>query len=298
MARKIEVGFDPDGIRVSLDRLMPLRKIGYESETNEKHKCIAASIRELGVIEPLIIYPQRGAAKQFIILDGNIRYAILKEMKKPDAFCLVATDDEAYTYNHKVSVVSPIQEHLMILKAIEHGVSEERIAATLNVDVAAIRKKRSLLDGICPEAVKLLKDRRVSVGALRELRRVLPIRQVEMAELMCDMNCYSAPYAESIYHATPEEQRLPEYRTKKDDGVTEEDRGRMRREMQNLQRELKLVEETHSENVLNLVVVGRYVQALLENARVLKYLYAKHPEIIREFQKIIEAPELAGGDPS
>jgi hypothetical protein len=39
----------------------------------------------------------------------------------------------------------------MILKAIERGVLEERIAKALNVDVGSIKRKRRLLDGICPD---------------------------------------------------------------------------------------------------------------------------------------------------
>jgi hypothetical protein len=35
----------------------------------------------------------------------------------------VSTDDEAFTYNKRISRIAPIQEHRMILKAIERGVS-------------------------------------------------------------------------------------------------------------------------------------------------------------------------------
>jgi hypothetical protein len=47
--------------------------------------------------------------------------------------CLVSTDDEAFTYNKRVNRIAIIQEHRMILKAIENGVSEARIAKSLNV---------------------------------------------------------------------------------------------------------------------------------------------------------------------
>src|SRR5262249_36554005 len=46
-----------------------------------------------------------------------------------------------------------IQEHFMILRAIKSGVTEERMARSLDVDVQSIRQKRDLLEGICPEAV-------------------------------------------------------------------------------------------------------------------------------------------------
>lgn len=51
--------------------------------------------------------------------------------------CLISTDDEAFTYNKRVNRIAIIQEHKMILKAIEKGVSEERIAKSLNAMSAA-----------------------------------------------------------------------------------------------------------------------------------------------------------------
>jgi hypothetical protein len=33
--------------------------------------------------------------------------------------CLIATDDEGYTYNNRINRLAIIQEHRMILKAIE-----------------------------------------------------------------------------------------------------------------------------------------------------------------------------------
>ena len=86
----------------------------------------------------------------------------LKVIGALSARCLIATDDEGFTYNHKVNRLSVIQEHFMIMRALHNGVLEERIAKTLNVDVAAVRRKRDLLTGVCPEAVELLKDKRIS----------------------------------------------------------------------------------------------------------------------------------------
>lgn len=45
--------------------------------------------------------------------------------------------------------------------AIESGVSEERLARSLNVDVRSITRKRNLLDGICQEAIDLLGNVRI-----------------------------------------------------------------------------------------------------------------------------------------
>ena len=294
MANKVAFAFEPDGIMIPLDQLLPLRKLPAHIKSTEKYKCILASVREVGVIEPLIVFPQKDVPNQYRLLDGGIRLDILKGMGETEAFCLKATEDEAFTYNHKVNRLSPIQEHLMIMKALQNGVSEGRIAAALNVDVAAVRRKRDLLMGICPEAVQLLKDKRVSPAALREVKRVGPIRQIEMAELMISANNYSASYAKCLYAATPEDQKLTTDRPEDEHGLSPEDIARMQRELANVTQDLKLIEETHGDNVLNLVVAVGYLRSLVANSRVVKFLGQHYAAILTEFQKIIEAPELDG----
>jgi hypothetical protein len=170
----------------------------------------------------------------------------------------------------------------------------ERIAAALNVDVAAVRRKRDLLTGICPEAVQLLKDKRVSPAALREVKRVGALRQIEMAELMISANNYSASYAKCLYAATPEEQKLAADRPQDGHGLSPEDIARMQRELANVSQDLKLIEETHGENVLNLVLAVGYLKSLIANSRVVKFLGQHYAAILTEFQKIVEAPELDG----
>src|SRR3546814_16365568 len=80
--------------------------------------------------------------------------------------------------------LATIQEHKMILRAIENGVPEERLARALNVNVGNIRHKRVLLDGICPEAIALLRDKHVPINTFGELKKLKPVRQIEAAESM------------------------------------------------------------------------------------------------------------------
>ena len=113
--------------------------------------------------------------------------------------CRISTDDEAFTYNKRVNRIAIIQEHRMILKAIENGVSEERIARSLNVDVGSIRRRRKLLDGICAEAAELLKEKHIALNTFSELKKLGPIRQIEAAELMVAMNNFSNSYVPASY---------------------------------------------------------------------------------------------------
>jgi len=292
MTKRVKLAFEPEGKVIRLEHLLPLRTVQKSTTKSRKYRRIEASIRQIGVIEPIVVFPQNGRNGRYLIVDGHLRYAVLKDMGEEEVFCLIATDDETFTYNHKVNQIAPIQEHFMIMKALEHGVSEQRIADTLNVDIAAIRKKRDMLDGICPEAVELLKNCTIAPGSLREYRRVLPMRQIEMAELMRAAHNFSAGYAKCLIAATPQEQLVEPEQPKEIDGLRPDDVARIEREMQTVEKDFKLIEESHGKNVLNLVLVVGYVRRLLENAAVVKFLSRQYPDIFAEFEKLAEATDL------
>jgi hypothetical protein len=74
------------------------------------------------------------------------------------------------------------------------------------------------------------------------------------------------------------------------DGLTPEQAAKMQREMEVLQRELKLIEESHGNEVLNLVLARGYLGKLLANARIVRYLGQHHAGILRELQAILKTP--------
>ena len=296
MVNRIRFACESKIIMVLLSQILPVKKLSPGINKTAKYRRIAASVREVGIVEPLVVYPQKNDATQYILLDGHIRLEILREIGQEKVKCLVALDNEGFTYNHKVNPLSAIQEHFMIMEAIRNGVSEERIAKTLDVDVAAIRRKRDLLEGICPEAVQLLKEKRASNGAFREMRKVRPMRQIEMAELMVASNNFSAHYAQCLFAATPTEQLLEPDKPKEIRGASPEDIARIEREMENLNQDFRQIEDSHGRNVLNLVLVVGYLKRLLDNARVGRYLSQHCGEILAEFQKIIETKELRAGE--
>lgn len=295
MTKPVQLACGPEVLEVPLDKILPRRLFDEAIRKAPKYRCIAASVRELGLIEPLIVFPRPDAGGAFMLLDGHIRLMILKKLGAVTAKCLVATDDEGFTYNHKVNRLSPIQEHFMILRALKSGLSEERIARSLDVDVASIRQKRDLLDGICPEAVQLLRDKRATGNALRELRKVQPMRQIQIAELMCAASNFSVGYAKCLVAASPVEHLVDADRGKEVRGLSPEDVSRMEHEMESLGREFKLIEESHGKNVLNLVLVVGYLRKLMDNPRVLRYLAQHQPEIRVEFQKLAEMRSLMDG---
>jgi hypothetical protein len=290
MAKKVSIAFEAQGLVVAVTSILPLKQVKTSIRSTEKYQQVLASVREVGIIEPLIIFPQK--TDTYLLLDGHIRLEVLKEIGETHAHCLIATDDETYTYNKRVSRMATIQEHAMILQATRSGVSEERIAKVLRVDVSSIRQKRDLLNGVCKEAAEILKTKHVSIGVFAVLKKMKPMRQIEVAELLTDTGNFSVPYAKALFAATQPDMLLEPDKHKAVKGLTPEQVAKMEKEMESLQRDLKLVEESHGNQVLNLVLARSYVSKLFENARVTRYLGQHHPEIFRELQVVSENRSL------
>lgn len=288
----ILIAFEDDLIELDLNELIPtkvVRKITYSST---KFKQILSSIKEIGIIEPLVIKREGRSKKKYILLDGHLRRAALKELGLNKVTCILSSDDEAFTYNKYVNRVAAIQEHRMILRAVERGVSEKKIARALNTELASIVRKRDLLKGICPEVAEMLKDKIIGVTVFSILRRLKPFRQIEAVTLMDDAGIYTLAYARALLAATPKEQLIAPDKPKHINGLSTEQMARMEAEMQSLQREYQLIEESYGTDVLNHTLATTYLAALLKNKRIKKYLYQHHGDMLSAFQKMVDDHEL------
>ena len=250
---------------------------------------VVASITEVGLIERLAISPVDRKTGQHVLLDGHIRLLALRELGCTEAACLVATDDESYTYNNRINRLSSVQEHLMMRRAIERGVSPERLSKALCVDITHINKKVALLNGICPEAVDLLKDRQFSYEVTVALRKMKPTRQVEAVELMISANNTTLTYARALVMATAAEMLVNGKAEPKVKGVSQEQVNRMEREMSGLQDQYRTIEQTFGEDMLNLVLAKGYVSKLIDNRSVFRYLERNHGPVLEQLMSLVRA---------
>ena len=288
---KPPLGFVPEPLLLPLSAVLPSRKTPEGLATSRKFKQIIASIEAVGLIEPLSVSkPDRTG--QYILLDGHTRLVALKQLGFEQVPCLVATDDESYTYNNRVNRLSSIQEHLMIRRAVERGVTPERLAKALDLDISHIIKKLNLLDGICPEAAELLRDQTFSANLGAVLRKMKPTRQVECVELMVSANNITVAYAQALVAATPSNMLVGEVKPKKMTGVSADQMAKMEREMGNLQEQFKLAEQSYGQDILNLVLAKGYLAKLMANEAILRHLTKKHPDVLNEFDSIVRMVTL------
>ncbi|PSL17239.1 plasmid partitioning protein RepB C-terminal domain-containing protein [Shimia abyssi] len=292
-SKPINMAFEKELIQLPLEKICPIYALRKETKDTVKYRQVVASIKEVGLVEPLVVVRDQSDPEKYMLLDGHVRLAILSDLGDKDAPCQVSTDDEAFTYNKRISRLATIQEHKMILKALERGVPEERLARALNVNVKSLQDKKRLLDGICPEAAELLKDKQVALTGFQILKKMKPMRQIEAAELMVTMNKYTVNYARSLFAATPASQLKDPKKPNAVKGISRQQLEMMERESANLERELRLVEDTYGSDHLDLVLARGYVSKLITNARVTRYLEMYHSEFLPEFEKITETEALA-----
>jgi hypothetical protein len=289
----VKMGFEDRGISIPLADIRPLHLVSAGVKKSPKYAQIVSSIREVGVIEPPVVARDGTTRGKYLLLDGHLRVEALKDMGETEVVCLISTDDEAFTYNKRVNRLAIVQEHKMILKAVERGVPDERIAKALNIEVRTLQQKKLMLTGICAEVAELLQDKHMALSTFWILRKMMPFRQIEAAELMIAMNTYTATYAKSLLAATPQSQLVESHKPKVIKGLTSDQIALMERESGNLERQFKMVEQSYGTDHLDLVLAKGYLNKLLGNSRVVRYLGHHYQEILSEFQKIADTESMA-----
>ncbi|HEY0329866.1 MAG TPA: plasmid partitioning protein RepB C-terminal domain-containing protein [Rhodopseudomonas sp.] len=288
----VKIAFEQNIVVLPIASILPLKQVPDAIKSLTKYRRIAQSVAEIGVIEPLVVSQRPDGNGKYLLLDGHARRAILMDLGETSVRCIMAFDDEAFTYNKRINHLATVQEHFMITRALERGVSEEKLAKALNVNIQHIQRRRSLLNGVCPEVVDMLKDRAVNPVTFDVLRKMRPMRQIEAAELMQSASNFSSSYAKAILAATKQADLAKPDTPKKVAGMTSEQMARMEREMETLQRDFKAIETSYGEDILNLVIASGYLSKLISNRKIERYLAQNHGEILERFRSIVSSASL------
>jgi ParB-like chromosome segregation protein Spo0J len=285
-----KIAFEMRKREVDVAKLLPT-KVVKDPQNIRRYRAIVDTLPELGLIEPLMVYPQK-SGDNWLVLDGHLRLLALKQLGWKTAEIIVASEDDRYTYNARVNRLPPIQAHKMIVKAIKNGVKPERIAKALSMPLATVNTLINLLDGINPEAANILKDKQITAESIRLLRKVSGLRQIEITELMVAMNNFTKSYVQALVIGTNPDEKLSSAEPKKKTGMTAEELARMEREMEALEKDFKSIEANYTENMMSLTLARGYIKRLIENSRVAKHLRDHHGELLPEFETIAKAEAI------
>lgn len=290
--KSVQLGFETDCVDVPLDMMRSSKTLPAGIKSSVKYQQIRTSIASLGLVEPVVVVPDTERQNGYLILDGHLRADALRDLGRTHARCLVSKDDESYTYNKRVNRLSVVQEHKMIVKAVEGGTPIEKLVEALGLSADAIRQRFKLLDGICPEAVSLLAEKPATRGMFSVLRQMKPFRQMDVAQAMINLNNYSLKLALAMLNGTAPDQLVEKAAAKAQGTGASETLRRLERELAAVQADTKLLDESYGPANLQLTIIKTHIKSLLENINVVKWMAKSHQDYLQQLQIIADIKRL------
>jgi hypothetical protein len=175
-----------------------------EHKVNAKYrKRIEASLRAVGLLEPLVVYPQ---GDNYEILDGVLRYHILLDLGVETVPCVLANLRESFTSKRMVNQLSAAQEMRMLRKSLEE-LDEQTIADALGMAGIAHRLNQGLQKKLESTVNEAFEAGKLNLQCVKELTHVKPERQAEILKLMESCKDYSPTFARGLVLKTPTAKR-------------------------------------------------------------------------------------------
>jgi hypothetical protein len=131
-------------------------------------------------------------------------------------------------------------------------------------------------------------NKQVSPKVFHILRKMKPVRQIETAEHMVAGGTYTVPFAQALLAVTkPEMLECHAASSKKLQATSTAARSMLQEENENLLRDLKAVEDSYGTDVLTLTVACGYLDRLLKNVKIERYLARNHADIFQTIQTLL-----------
>ena len=103
MSDPVKMAFERRVVRLTLSDILPMKRVPESMKQTARYKRIVSSIGEVGIVEPLVVARRGKDPGPFMLVDGHLRHAALLDLGNSEAPCLIADDDEAFTYNKRVN---------------------------------------------------------------------------------------------------------------------------------------------------------------------------------------------------
>ncbi|MEQ8785083.1 MAG: ParB N-terminal domain-containing protein [Pirellulaceae bacterium] len=277
-------GKQVSGLDVPIVKLVPRheRKVG-----KKYYQRIEASLRAVGLIDPLIVFPQ---GDNYEILDGSLRYRILLDLGVETVPCLLGREREAFTGNRMVNQLSASQEMRMLRKSLEE-LDEKTIANALGIQGIKHRLNQHVLKKLHERVVKAFEAGKLNLQAAKELAHVKPERQAEILKLMDSCNDYSVTFARGLVLKTPVAKRTKTNGHKTPWTKADEKKSDLLRKLKEAEQQQDFYSGLYRQYTTNLLKLVIYVRTLLANPQVKEHLQAQHGELVELFEQILDSTE-------
>jgi len=271
---------DSQAIDVPISKLRPRRERQVAKRDYDR---ILATIKAVGLIEPLIVFPE---GENYEILDGTICYRALLELGVQVVPCILGKQREALTGNRMVNRVTPLQENRMIEKSLT-TVDEATIAATFGISDKGHRMKRALLQQLHPDVAAAFDRGKITRPCAWEMTHVKPERQKDIVSAMEGHKDYSIAFVRALILKTPVPLR-EKHRRKHDPWEKNgHKKGELLQQLTEAEQKHDFYSRLYKQYTVDLLRLAIYARELLTNARVRAYLDQHHPTIVAQFEGVI-----------
>jgi ParB family chromosome partitioning protein len=269
-----------EALDIPIIRLRPLRD---RKVTRREYERILASIKAIGLIEPLIVFPD---GQDYVILDGVQRYRALLELGIEVVPCIVGGQREAFTGNRMVNRVSPIQENRMIEKSLEE-LDEQTIASALGIAGIGHRLKKTLLKQLHADVAAAFDQGKITRSCARELTRVKGPRQKEILTAMESYKDFGIAFARALILKTPAPLREGGKRKNDPWARSSQRKSDLLKQLTEAEQKHDFYSRLYKQYTIDLLRTAIFARSLLTNSRVRAYLDQHHPGTVTRFESVI-----------
>ena len=280
----ISKGKSVHGIDISIVKLIPRNERKVAKKYRQR---IEASLRAVGLIDPLIVYPLEDG---YEILDGALRYRILLDLGVETVPCLIHDTRDGFTGNRMVNQLSASQEMRMLRKSLEE-LDEKTIANALGMQGISHRLNKGLLAKLHDEVVKGFNANKLNLQTAKELTNVKPDRQLEILKLMDSCKDYSTTFARGLVLKTPVAKRVKANGRKSPWTQADERKSHLLKKLQEAEQQQDFYSGLYRQYTTNLLKLVIYARSLLADSEVKEYLTTNHGELVAIFEQILEHTE-------
>lgn len=165
-------------IEVTLDNLRPAPAHINSRKHDSDVKQLAASIKALGQLQPILIRPLDESTNTFEIVDGHRRYAAMKELANgcADAWVVTANvvhgiDDKAATEMSLAANVvreqlHPVDEYEAFAELVKQGMGVKEIAQAFAITQTQVKQRIALGDAI-PEVREAWRNEKINTETFK-----------------------------------------------------------------------------------------------------------------------------------
>ena len=217
---------EENAVRLSIDEIEPNRDQPRKNFDETALAELADSIREHGVLQPLLVRPMADGSYRLIAGERRYRAARMAGLRDVPVTIREMTDEEesifALIENLQREDLNAIEEAEGLKRLIDtFGLTQEQAAARVGKSRTAVTNSLRLLN-LPPEIAELVRDGKISMGHARALLTVSDPQELSRIAGLVVQNGISVRETERLAKRAGREKKAPEKHQKKRDSFYDE----------------------------------------------------------------------------